>query len=120
MPPTGEIEIVDGHLVRLDPASREAITTHEPLATQVVQYVPMADRVIVREAYYRFPRGESNVYCLDSDLRLLWKAELPRTSDVYSGPIILTRGVLACSSWEGYTCILDPATGRIRSRSLTR
>jgi outer membrane protein assembly factor BamB len=75
---------------------------------------------VVREDYYGFPRGESNVYCLEGDLRLRWRAELPRSSDVYAHPIFVTSAGVVCASWEGYTCTLDPATGRIRSKVLTR
>jgi hypothetical protein len=115
-----EFEIREGCLLKLHPESAEPIAIHEPFATKVVQCAPIGDRVVVREDYYCFPRGQSNVYCLDENFRLIWKAELPSSTDVYANPVLVTDAGLVCASWEGDTCTLDGETGRIRSRVFTK
>jgi outer membrane protein assembly factor BamB len=102
-------------LCKLD-ASGAVIGSRRPVGTSIVQLLPLGQRVLVREDYYQFPRGSSNVYCLDADFQQIWSAELPDQSDVYvridSGP--------SCSSWNGFYCTIDPDTGRIIKKEFTK
>jgi hypothetical protein len=93
---------------------------HQPIGSAIVQVLPSGCRLILREDYYSFPAGVSNVYCLDSQLRLLWNAELPSADDVYANPLVEDSQGLRCASWRGITCTLDPETGKIVSRQLTK
>jgi len=117
---TYEVEIREDRLVKVDRESLEVIATHQPLGTKVVQCLPVDGHFVVREDYFQFPLGRSNVYCLDGRFEILWKAEIPGSSDAYSGPVSVTDAGLVCGSWEGYSCTIDPTTGRIRSKMFTK
>jgi hypothetical protein len=81
----------------------------------VIQCLPLDRLLVVREDYFQVSRGQSNVYCLDGDFRLLWKVELPNTSDAYVGVEVTETG-LKCSSGEGNACIIIPARVRFGIR----
>jgi len=49
-------------------------------------------RLIVREYSFGFLQGFSNLYCLDSALRLIWFAELPSETDLYVGAVAEEAG----------------------------
>jgi len=89
-------------------------------ATEVVQLLPIGENVVVREDYYNFPRGTSNVYCVDAELRTVWEAELPHPTDAYANPVVQIQGALQCASWDCFTCDLDPQTGKILKQSFTK
>jgi hypothetical protein len=105
-------ELRDGALCVVD-TSGEVTHRHHPIGARIVQLLPLVGNVVVREDYDRFPRGRSNVYCLDSELRLLWSAETLSPNDVYPNQVTEANGCLVCFSWEGARCTIDPATGRI-------
>ena len=86
---------------------------HHPIGTRIVQVLPLGSNVVVREDYFGFPRGRSNLYCLDSDLRSVWSAETPAPTDRYANQVAEVGGRLVCCSWEGALCTIDPVTGRI-------
>jgi hypothetical protein len=91
----------------------EVTHRHNPIGARIVQMLPLGGNVVVREDYYRFPHGRSNIYCLDSELRHVWSAETLTANDAYANPVIEVSGRLVCCSWEGARCTIDPATGRI-------
>jgi hypothetical protein len=114
-------ELLDGRLCKVDAATGQIIALHEPIGTSIVQTIPVASSVVVREDYYEFPRGKSNVYCLTEDFDLAWSAELPWQNDVYANPVIPTQdGFLSCASWDGMSCKLHPETGRIIKKVFTK
>jgi outer membrane protein assembly factor BamB len=86
----------------------------------VVELLPIEDRVIVREDYYHYPRDRSNVYCLDASLEAVWFAERPSGNDVYSGILGLAEGRLRLYSYDGFTCQVDPGTGRLLEARFTK
>jgi len=98
----------------------DAVALHEPLGTRIVQFLAIESGVVVREEYLGFPPGDSNLYCLDSNLKVVWTAELPMDGDAYANPFFVTLEGITCTSWNGVTCVLDPTTGRIRSSSFTK
>ena len=73
---------------------------------------------MIREDYYKF-KG-SNVYLVDYDLREVWVAELPSSSDAYANPVSQKKDGLSCGSWESWTCLLSVATGKILSKEFTK
>jgi len=113
--------------VRVTKQSIEQITDgrvvarHSAVGTSIVQVVQIGAYLIVREDYYHFPRGRSNVYCIDAHMRQLWEAELPSTSDVYANPIVVCgEDEFSVASWEGCTCWIDATTGKIRRSEFTK
>ena len=112
---------IDGGGVRLvDAATRDVVARRSATATTIVQLLPFGDGVIVREDYYRHPRDSSNVYFLDDHLRELWRAERPSATDAYANAVTLVAGLLESATWEGWSCTLDPTTGRMLSREFTK
>ncbi len=112
---SNSLAIIDGALCRMNRKGR-AVTRHEPVGTAVVQFLATSDgRLIVREQAFGFLQGFSNLYCLDSALRLIWFAELPSETDLYAGAVVEEAGTLVCASAAGVSCRLDPASGKILS-----
>jgi hypothetical protein len=87
-----------GVLLQLDRHSNAIIRVHKPLGTKIVQVEPRTSGIIVREDYYCFPRGDSNIYLLDYAFRLLWRAELPTHTDSYANPVLDHGDYLQCTS----------------------
>jgi outer membrane protein assembly factor BamB len=110
----------DGGVRAVDPQTGSIVAERPASGTSIVQLLPLGLGVVVREDYYRHPRGASNVYYLDADLRELWRAERPSASDAYASPVTPTEGVLRVASWECWTCDLDPASGRILRKVFTK
>ena len=110
---SNSLAIIEGALCRMNRKGR-AVVRHAPIGTAVVQFLAASEgRLIVREHTFGFLPGFSNLYCLDSALRLIWFAELPSGTDLYAGPVTEEAGVLACTSAAGVACRLDPANGEI-------
>ena len=120
MLPDFRFEIVDGHLCRIDEATGEVSGRVAPIGTSIVQVLPVGSNLVVREDYYNFPPGRSNVYCLNSDFDLVWSAELPHQKDAYANPILESGRWLYCASWDCMNCTLDPETGRIVKSIFTK
>jgi hypothetical protein len=114
------LEVRDGAVCKIDALTGAVIARHAPEATQVVQVLSKGNCLIIREDYYHFPEGRSNLICLDHDLRRLWTAELPSARDVYANPVIDRGDVLECGTWEGFTCVIDPKTGQIVRKAFTK
>ena len=114
-------EVLDGALCKVDTATGQTTARHDPLGTSIVQTLLVGSNVVVREDYYEFPRGQSNVYCLTENFDLAWSAELPWQNDVYANPVIPTQeGFLSCASWDGMSCTIHPETGRIIKKVFTK
>ena len=119
--PTRTFEITsDGGICAIDPQSGAVLATRAATGTAVVQLLPVASGVVVREDYYHYPRATSNLYYLDAALREVWRAERPSASDAYSGPVSEQGGLLCCGTWDCWSCELDPATGRLLRKVWTK
>jgi hypothetical protein len=112
--------VEDGAVAKVDVSTEAIVARLAPAGTRVVQLLPKGGNLIVREDYYHFPEGASNLYCLDHDLQLLWTAELPSATDVYANEVIDRGDALECASWDGFTCLLSPETGQILRKVFTK
>lgn len=112
-------EVRDGVLVTLDDIGT-VVHRHPPIATRIVQVPQVAERLNVREDYHHLPQGVSNLYCLDARLLLVWSAELSGRLDPYANQVIHTAAGLVCTSWERFSCAIDPDTGSITHREFTK
>lgn len=110
----------DGGVRAVDPQTRAVLATRPASGTAIVQLLPFASGVVVRENYYRYPRATSNLYYLDAALREVWRAERPSVSDVYSGPVSVQDGLLCCFTWDCWACELEPASGRLLRKVWTK
>lgn len=119
--PTPTFEIAsDGGVSVVDPETGRVLATRPPTGTVVVQLLPLASGVVVREDYYHHPRAFSNLYFLDASLREVWRAERPSNSDEYANRVLEKDGLLRCATWECWDCELDPASGRLLSKVWTK
>jgi outer membrane protein assembly factor BamB len=115
-----QFELLDGYLCKVETTTGKTIACQRPIGTSIVQALSVGSNIVLREDYYQFPRGQSNVYCLTKDFELVWSAELPGQDDVYANPIVPTSGGLFCAAWGGMDCTLDRETGRILQKVFTR
>jgi hypothetical protein len=119
--PTPTFEITgDGGVRARDRDTGAVLATRPPTGTTVVQLLPLASGVVVREDYYHYPRATSNLYYLDAQLREVWRAERPSASDAYSARVSECDGLLCCFTWECWACELDPASGRLLRKVWTK
>lgn len=89
--------------------------------TEVVQVLKLArDRWLVREDYYKFPHGRSNVYCVTDSLDVVWSVELPASDDVFCNDAELIDGKLFVWTWSCYRCEVDPQSGRLLAKQFTK
>ena len=108
----GEIEIRDDGLWSGDRHRR-------PIGTKVVQVLRVGpQRWLVREDFFRFPPGVSNLYCVDESLETVWSAVLPSPDDSYCNAEVVD-GKLFASTWNCYRCELETKSGRIIAKQFT-
>jgi hypothetical protein len=93
----------------------------QPRHTTIVELFETPFGTLVREDYYCYPMGESNVYLLDSKGTPLWFAERPLPDDAYANRIVnLTDKTFECGSWEGFTCKIGLSDGKIIDSMFTK
>jgi len=79
-------------------------------------------RYIVREDYYKYPKGQSNLYVLSESLEEVYDVELPFENDIYANSFKHTteRGDLECCTWDGWICKITLFDGKIVSKVHTK
>jgi hypothetical protein len=69
----------------------------------------------------RFPRSESNLYCVTPNQKILWKAEKPDSSTLYSRMRLNEDGTsLSTYTIGGHACDLELSTGKLISQTTIR
>ena len=88
----------------------------QPLHTKVDKSLQSSYGIIVLEHHSGFPRGESNLYCVDADGKIVWQAEKPDPYTLYSRVRFNDDGMtISTYTINGHACDLDPKTGKILS-----
>ena len=89
-----------------------------PLHTKVEKNIQLTDGTIVLEDPKGFPRNESNLYCLQFDGKILWRAEKPDPQTLYSRVRLNDDDkTLGSYTLSGHACELDAQTGKILSQT---
>jgi hypothetical protein len=89
-----------------------------PLHTKVDKFIQTRQGTVVLESPNEFPRGESNLYCISTDEKIVWKAEKPDPYTLYSRVKLNEDGAtLSTYTLSGHACELDLKTGRILSKT---
>ena len=71
---------------------------------------------IVLENHSGFPRYESNLYCIAANEKIVWKAEKPDTSTLFSRVKLNEDGdTISAYTIGGHACELDLRTGKLLS-----
>jgi hypothetical protein len=89
-----------------------------PLHTKVDKFIQTRQGTVVLEGPNEFPRGESNLYCISADEKIVWKAEKPDPYTLYSRVKLNEDGAtLSTYTLSGHACELDLKTGKILSKT---
>jgi hypothetical protein len=89
-----------------------------PLHTKVDKFIQTRHGTVVLEGSNGFPRGESNLYCISTDEKIIWTAEKPDPYTLYSRVKLNEDGVtLSTYTLSGHACELDLGTGKILSKT---
>ena len=89
-----------------------------PLHTKVDKFIQTRQGTIVLESPNGFPRGESNLYCISTDEKIVWNAEKPDLYTLYSRVKLNEDGAtLSTYTLSGHACELDLGTGKILSKT---
>jgi len=89
-----------------------------PLHTKVDKFIQTRQGTVVLESPNGFPRGESNLYCISTDEKIVWNAEKPEPYTLYSRVKLNEDGAtLSTYTLSGHACELDLKTGKILSKT---
>jgi hypothetical protein len=90
----------------------------KPLRTKIEKTIQTSHGTIVLESPTGFPRAESNLYCVSTDNQIVWTAEKPEPSTLYSRVKLNEDGAtISTYTLTSHACELDPKTGRILSKT---
>ena len=90
----------------------------QPQHTKVDKTIQTMYGLIVLEDPSGFPRGESNLYCISPNGKILWKAEKPDANTLYSRMRLNEDGAsLSTYTIGGHACELELGTGKILSKT---
>jgi len=84
-----------------------------PLHTKIEKTIQTIVGEIVLESHAGFPAGESNLYLLDPNGEIVWKAEKPDPKTMFSRVKLNDNYTLSTYTINGHACDLDLRTGKI-------
>ena len=90
----------------------------EPIHTKVEKFIQTLYGMIVLESTAGFPTNETNLYCVNADGKIAWKAEKPDPYTLYSRVKLNEDGSsLSTYTLSGHACDLELGTGKILSKT---
>ena len=90
----------------------------QPLHTKIDKAIQSTPGTIVLENHSGFPRYESNLYCIAQDGKIIWKAEKPDASTLYSRVKLNEDGdTISAYTIGGHACELGLRTGKLISHT---
>ncbi|MCC6299479.1 MAG: hypothetical protein IT314_09275 [Anaerolineales bacterium] len=88
----------------------------QPLHTKVEKTIQIKLGVIVLEHPSGFPYNDTNLYCVASDDKVVWKAEKPDANTLFSRVRVNEDGdTLSAYTVHGHACELVLKTGKLIS-----
>ena len=89
----------------------------EPIHTQIEKTIQTMMGSVVLENPKDFPWDESNLYCVGHNGEMVWKAEKPEPSGLYSRVMLNPDGgTLSAYAIKGQACEIDLSTGKLISQ----
>lgn len=90
----------------------------QPLHTKIDKTMQTTPGLVVLESPNGFPRNDSNLYCIGPNDKIVWKAEKPDASTLYSR-VRLSDDDLNISAYTigGHACELELRTGKLLSQT---
>lgn len=93
----------------------------DPLHTSIEKLITTNRGTIVLEQHARFPSGESNLYCVGDSGRVIWTAEKPSPTALYTRVKLNDDGdTLSAYTAGGESCELSMRTGKLISQASIR
>ena len=93
----------------------------QPLHTQIDKTIQSAPGTIVLEKPSGFPRAESNLYCVSPNGKIVWKAEKPDASTLFSRVKLNEDGdTISAYTIGGHACELGLRTGKLISHTVIK
>jgi hypothetical protein len=93
----------------------------QPLHTKIDKSMQSALGTIVLENHSGFPRYESNLYCIAPSGKMVWKAEKPDTSTLFSRVKLNEDGdTISAYTIGGHACELELRTGKLISHTVIK
>ena len=90
----------------------------QPLYTNIDKSIQTTYGTVVLEDSMNFPRGESNLYCVSAEGKVVWQAEKPDPYTLYSRVRFNEDGLtLSTYTLGGHACDIDLKTGKILSKT---
>jgi hypothetical protein len=90
----------------------------QPLHTKIDKIIQTRIGLVVLEVPDRFPYNDSNLYCIATNNKILWKAEKPDPNTLYSRVRLNEDGsTLSTYTTGGHACDLELNTGKLISQS---
>lgn len=90
----------------------------QPLHTKIDKTIQTTPGLVVLESPTGFPRNDSNLYCVASNGKIVWKAEKPDPNTFYSRVRLSDDGAnLSAYTIGGHACELDLRTGKLISHT---
>jgi hypothetical protein len=90
----------------------------QPLHTKIDKIIQTRVGLVILEVPDRFPYTESNLYCLSSNNKILWRAEKPDPNTLFSRVRLNEDGTtLSTYTTGGHACDLELNTGKLVSQS---
>ncbi|HQV93823.1 MAG TPA: hypothetical protein PLA27_09300 [Anaerolineales bacterium] len=88
----------------------------QPLHTKIDKTIQLTTGVLVLESSIGYPRGESNLYQVAPNGKILWKAEAPEGNTYFSRVKLNDDGeTFSAYTVHGHACELDLRTGKLIS-----
>lgn len=89
----------------------------EPIHTQIKKTTQTMIGTVVLEDPKDFPWDESNLYCVGHNGKLVWQAEKPERSGLYSRVMLDTQTeTLSAYAVTGQACEIELVTGKLISQ----
>jgi hypothetical protein len=93
------------------------MTDHQPRHTKIEKEIVTNLGTVILEHPVGYARGKSNLYCVSSDDKVLWFAELPEENVLYTRVRFDDQGEkLLTYSVRGHACEIDLKTGKLLSK----
>ena len=89
----------------------------EPIHTQIIKNIQTMMGSVVLEDPKDFPRDEINLYCVGQNGEMVWQAEKPEPSGLYSRVMLNSdTDTLSAYAVTGQACELELITGKLISQ----
>lgn len=89
----------------------------EPLHTEIEKTTQTMVGTVVLESPKDFPRDKTNLYCIGHQGEMLWQAEKPEPSGLYSRVMLNENGdTLSAYATTGQACEIDLMNGALISQ----